>query len=77
MTERFKELLPNPFSVDYQHPHDGFGFDLYDEKRMLEFGANIVRKCMMQIVTVWIQEQKSHPSCNDVINAIQKHFELE
>ena len=45
MNERLKELLPNPYMVDYQVPHDGRGFDLYDEKKMLEYGQKIVQDC--------------------------------
>jgi len=46
MNELLKELLPNPYMVDYQVPHDGRGFDLYDERKMIEYGQRIVRECI-------------------------------
>jgi len=49
MNELLKELLPNPYTVDYQVPHDGRGFDLYDEKKMIEYGQRIVKECLTAI----------------------------
>lgn len=43
MNERIKDLLPNPFAVDYQYK-DG-PLDLYTEKEMLRFAELIVREC--------------------------------
>ena len=43
MNERIKEMLPNPFAVDYQYEHGPL--DLYTEKEMLKFAELIVREC--------------------------------
>jgi hypothetical protein len=64
MNERLKDLLPNPYMVDYQVPHDGCGFDLYDEKKMIEYGQMIVRECIAK--------------CNDLesMKYIADHFDI-
>ena len=64
MNGRLKDLLPNPYMVDYQVPHDGRGFDLYDEKKMIEYGQMIVRECIAK--------------CNDLesMKYIADHFDI-
>ncbi len=44
MNERIKDLLPNPFAVDYQYK-DG-PLDLYTEKEMLRFAELIIEECV-------------------------------
>jgi hypothetical protein len=51
MMNRLKEMLPNPTFVefvDYEVPHDGQGADFYNEQKMLEYGARIVKECLDQ-----------------------------
>ena len=44
MIENLKNLLPNPFAVDYQYQHGPL--DLYTEKEMLKFANLIVKECI-------------------------------
>jgi hypothetical protein len=44
MNQRIKELLPNPFAVDYQYK-DG-PLDLYTEKEMEKLAELIVQECI-------------------------------
>ena len=44
MNERIKDLLPNPFAVDYQYKNGPL--DLYTEKEMIRFAELIVRECI-------------------------------
>lgn len=85
MTEHLKELLPNPTCVDYQHPSDGHGYDLYDEVKMIEYGLKIVRECIAQIQPMWDLVQEFGPppgydtdtfdlAYNDCMSAIEEHF---
>lgn len=41
-----KELLPNPFAVDYSK---GRPLDLYTEKEMYEFCVRVLNKVMLKI----------------------------
>ena len=49
MNERIRDLLPNPFAVDYQYK-DG-PLDLYTEKEMIRFAQIIVRECVKNLET--------------------------
>ena len=44
MNERIKQLMPNPFAVDYQYK-DG-PLDLYTEKEIEKFAELIVKECL-------------------------------
>ena len=44
MNQKFKELLPNPFTVDYQYK-DG-PLDLYTEVEMQKFAEKIISECI-------------------------------
>lgn len=48
MNERIKDLLPNPFAVDYQYK-DG-PLDLYTEKEMIRFAELIVLECVNAVM---------------------------
>ena len=80
MTEKLKELFPNPFCVDYQHPHNGQGFDLYDDAKMIEYGKRIVQDCISQVammgVTNWENEDISW-AVQVIIKNIREHFGIE
>lgn len=52
MNERIRDLLPNPFAVDYQ-VEDG-PLDLYTEKEMLRFAKLIVRECAN-----WMEDEQN------------------
>ncbi len=81
MSEQLKSLLPNPWAVDYQEPHDGQGFDLYDEKKMIEYGHRIIREC--------VDICNRHPSriaannwpgesvASDIAHRLSQHFEVK
>jgi hypothetical protein len=71
MNELLKELLPNPYMVDYQVPHDGRGFDLYDERKMIEYGQRIVRECANR--ATWAQDTGEE----DIGGEVLKHFGVE
>lgn len=43
MKEQIKDLLPNPFAVDYQYPAGPL--DLYTEKEMEKFAKRIITEC--------------------------------
>jgi hypothetical protein len=43
MNERIKELLPNPFAVDYQARETPL--DLYTEVEMQKFASRIIEEC--------------------------------
>lgn len=43
MSERIRDLLPNPFAVDYQVENGPL--DLYTEKEMIRFAELIVKEC--------------------------------
>lgn len=43
MNERIKELLPNPFAVDYQVAETPL--DLYTEVEMQKFASRIIEEC--------------------------------
>lgn len=52
MKRTIKDLLPNPFSVDYQH--DPTGFDLYTEVEMLRFAELVVQECIARVRSQYI-----------------------
>jgi hypothetical protein len=62
MNERIRELLPNPFAVDYQYQEEPL--DLYTEKEMIKFAELIVRECIEQLVkegNAWEQFSRNPP----------------
>ncbi len=72
MNEVLKELLPNPWAVDYQEPHDGRGFDLYDEKKMIEYGHRIIKEC----ARLSDSDDTSYPY-DSFGDKLKKHFGVE
>ena len=52
MNERIKDLLPNPFAVDYQA--ENAPLDLYTEKEMLKFAKLIAQDCISQIALIGV-----------------------
>lgn len=78
MNERIKDLLPNPFAVDYQYK-DG-PLDLYTEKEMFRYAELIVRECTEQISSLsdgepsddW--ERGYESALRSAFLTIQKHF---
>jgi hypothetical protein len=75
MNERLKELLPNPWAVDYQEPHDGRGFDLYDERKMIEYGHRIVRECVE--LTLDYKNDQHYQGWIEYRDLIKQHFGVE
>ena len=63
MNERIRELLPNPFAVDYQYQDEPL--DLYTEKEMIRFAELIVKECALQCIH------------NEDMDRIEKHFGIE
>lgn len=49
MNERIKDLLPNPYAVDYQHSEQPL--DLYTEKELEKFAELIIKECIDKIET--------------------------
>ena len=47
MTNRLEELLPNPFTTDYQYK-DG-PLDLYTEEIMLAYAKRILNECIIEM----------------------------
>ena len=72
MNELLKELLPNPWAVDYQVPHDGRGFDLYDEKKMCEYAHRVIREC----ARILDSDDTSYPY-DSFGDKLKKHFGVE
>jgi hypothetical protein len=75
MNERLKELLPNPYIVDYQVPHDGRGFDLYDERKMIEYGHRIIRECVE--LTLDYKNDQHYQGWIEYRDLIKQHFGVE
>lgn len=44
MTGKLREILPNPFTVDYQYGDEPL--DLYTEDRMIAFAERIINECI-------------------------------
>lgn len=47
MTNRLKELLPNPFTTDYQYKYGPL--DLYTEEIMLAYAKRILNECIIEM----------------------------
>ena len=68
MNERIKDLLPNPFAVDYQYK-DG-PLDLYTEKEMLRFAELIVKETL-EVARAGIEFGDSMES------AVERYFDIK
>jgi hypothetical protein len=79
VNELLKELLPNPWAVDYQEPHDGRGFDLYDERKMIEYGHRIVRECLGVVEggRFLHDEAPTAQFARECAGAIRRHFGIQ
>jgi len=75
MNELLKELLPNPWAVDYQEPHDGRGFDLYDERKMIEYGRRIIKECVE--LTLDYKNDQHYQGWIEYRDLIKQHFGVE
>ncbi len=73
MNERIKELLPNPFAVDYQYK-DG-PLDLYTEKELKKFAELIVQECAQVAHNTQYKHSPAH-TVGDCATAIKEHFEV-
>ena len=73
MNERIRDLLPNPFAVDYQYK-DG-PLDLYTEKEMLRFAKLIVRECAY--VSEGYFGFKDNTPGTAIAKEIKQHFGVE
>jgi len=62
MNERIKQLMPNPFAVDYQYK-DG-PLDLYTEKEIEKFAELIVKECLA-IAKNWEDELENANSLSE------------
>lgn len=69
MSERIKELLPNPFAVDYQAENGPL--DLYTEKEMLNFAESIVDECIRVAIQAENMDERY------AWFAIQQHFGVQ
>lgn len=81
MNKRIKDLLPNPFAVDYQYK-DG-PLDLYTEKEMLRFAELIVKECVTEIskqcgeVSFDDWDNGYDSGLNTAITTIEQYFGVE
>ena len=76
MNERIKDLLPNPFAVDYQYK-DG-PLDLYTEKEMIRFAELIVRECINQAsISNGHGNNQWDKALTFAANNIKEHFGVE
>ena len=86
MNEKIKELLPNPFAVDYIGTDEPI--DLYTEKEMFEFAEIIIKECIdvinnnikyNQLILLNDTSYKIHnmASLTGVIGKIKNHFGVE
>ena len=81
MNERIRELLPNPFAVDYQYK-DG-PLDLYTEKEMEKFAELIVRECLAVMSDTAQEANNKFTYMGDDVPtsahqvAIKEHFGIE
>ena len=74
MHENLEELLPNPFSVDYQHGVDPL--DLYTEKELERFARRIIYECieLVKHIRMDVDDGRYTVSAAD---EIKTHFGLE
>ena len=72
MNQKFKELLPNPFAVDYQHK-DG-PLDLYTEVEMQKFAEKIINECAM--LTLDYKNEDHYNGWLDFRDKIREHFSV-
>ena len=75
MNERIKDLLPNPFAVDYQYK-DG-PLDLYTEKEMIRFAELIIRECIKVVDDTMTENQEMNIGLVMASAAIIAHFGVE
>ena len=80
MNERIRDLLPNPFAVDYQYK-DG-PLDLYTEKEMFRYAELIVRECLgccEQVISDLVPESVDTwlNGGSQCIQEIKAHFGVE
>jgi hypothetical protein len=84
MNERIRELLPNPFAVDYQYQEEPL--DLYTEKEMIKFAELIVKECADVIFNGHFSDDECEGNSHRVsynngrfgaAKDIKKHFGVE
>ena len=51
MNEHLRDLLPNPFAVDYQY-HGHGPLDLYTEAEMFKYAELIIKDCVRQCESI-------------------------
>lgn len=74
MTHKFKDYLPNPFTVDYQHSNEPL--DLYTEKEMLKYADWVIREVITAAYDE-IQYATSHSIANEIRETLNKQFGVE
>ena len=74
MNERIKDLLPNPFAVDYQYK-DG-PLDLYTEKEMIRFAKLIVRECI-EVCKSRVGNSDYNTGRMHCVSDLKEHFGVE
>ena len=85
MNEKIKDLLPNPFAVDYEVKMHTGGLDLYTEEQMIEFAELIVKECLRRIegcTAITTQQLKPYTefeqgydkAINKVYSQVKLHF---
>ena len=75
MNEKIKELLPNPFAVDYIGTDEPI--DLYTEKEMLEFANVIIQDCVKICDKVQIKYGQYTFTARICKEDIKQHFGVE
>jgi hypothetical protein len=74
MNERIRELLPNPFAVDYQYQEEPL--DLYTEKEMIKFAKLIIQECA-GIVKHNVMNISTYADAEFVEDQIKEYFGVE
>jgi len=72
VNEHLKDLLPNPFAVDYQY-HGHGPLDLYTEAEMFKYAERIIKECVRYFNKDY-QRDFDTPWREDLSKGIKQHF---
>ena len=74
MNEKIKELLPNPFAVDYTTYDEPM--DLYREQELEKFAELIILECINQVELTWMNQNgwSRNAAC---VQSIKDYFKVE
>ena len=85
MTNRLKELLPNPMATDYGIRLQTGGLDLYTEAEMMEFAQRILNECYdvvrgftyLEEMGACLDGEYDHYEELEAAECLEKHFNYE